>query len=182
MGLNDRLSSVRRVHASASVDEGRYAPPPVPAYDWRRRPGERLYEVPVQATRAVYGPPEQRCWMEQQPAQTERSDASLPGAVIGGVIGGILGHQIGSGSGRDIATVGGAVVGAAVGANVGRERRTVQPAHEVQRCAVSQQQPQPNRPAYWDVAYEFRGVQHHVQMTQPPGPRITVNENGEPRG
>jgi uncharacterized protein YcfJ len=178
MGLNDRLSSVRRLHGYAYVDDRRYAPAPMPVYDWRRRPEERLYEVPVSGVRAVYGPPEQRCWVEREPAQVQRSEPNVAGAVIGGVIGGILGHQIGGGSGRDIATAGGVVVGAAVGANAGRGGNTVQPAREVQRCAVSQQ---PSQPAYWDVAYEFRGVQHHVQMTQPPGPRLTVNENGEPR-
>ena len=65
-----------------------------------------------------------------------------------------------------------------MGANVGREHGTVRPAREVQRCTVAQPS---SRPAYWDVAYEFRGVLHQVQMTQPPGPHITVNENGEPR-
>ena len=27
-----------------------------------------------------------------------------------------------------------------------------------------------------------KGVQHRVQMSAPPGPTITVNGNGEPRG
>jgi hypothetical protein len=27
----------------------------------------------------------------------------------------------------------------------------------------------------------FRGQVHHVQMTEPPGPTITVNRDGEPR-
>ena len=38
------------------------------------------------------------------------------------------------------------------------------------------------RPDYWDVSYDFRGTEHHVQMATPPGPTITVNERGEPRG
>ena len=32
------------------------------------------------------------------------------------------------------------------------------------------------------VTYDFQGVQHHVQTSAPPGPTITVNGNGEPRG
>lgn len=176
MGLNDRLSSVRRVHAATPVEDHRYAPQPAPVYDWRRRPNERLYEVDVRSSRAVYGPPEQRCWTEQQPATARRSEASVPGAIIGGVIGGVIGHQIGSGTGRDVATIGGVVAGAAIGANVGRSEE-MKPAREVQRCSAAQQ----GRPAYWDVSYDFRGVQHHVQMTSQPGARITVNENGEPR-
>jgi hypothetical protein len=31
------------------------------------------------------------------------------------------------------------------------------------------------------VTYEFRGVEHRVQMTAPPGQTIAVNGRGEPR-
>jgi len=49
---------------------------------------------------------------------------------------------------------------------------------DVQRCT---QTPAQGRPEYWDVSYDFRGVEHHVQTTTPPGPTLTVNEAGEPR-
>src|SRR5215470_17285853 len=84
-----------------------------------KRAGERIYEVPVASVHAVYGAPEERCWVERRQVE-ERSGANIPGAVVGGVIGGILGHQVGSGRGKDVATAGGAVAGAAIGANVGR--------------------------------------------------------------
>jgi uncharacterized protein YcfJ len=48
---------------------------------------------------------------------------------------------------------------------------------DVQRC----QQVASTTPAYWDVSYLYRGMEHHVQMTAPPGRTITVNGNGEPR-
>jgi uncharacterized protein YcfJ len=48
----------------------------------------------------------------------------------------------------------------------------------VQRCADQPAQ----GPAYWDVTYFFRGQEHHVQMTAPPGNTVTVNRQGEPRG
>jgi uncharacterized protein YcfJ len=176
MGLNDRLSSVRAVHATARFDDGRYAPPPAPAYDWRRRQEERLYEVNVSAVHAVFAAPQQqRCWVERE--QVVQDNRNVGGAIVGGVIGGVLGHQIGGGTGRDIATVGGAVAGAAIGANVGRTGPTVA-TQDVQRCAAA---PPSGRPDYWDVAYVFRGVDHHVQTTSPPGPTITMNEGGEPR-
>lgn len=35
------------------------------------------------------------------------------------------------------------------------------------------------RPDYWDVVYEFHGVQHQVQLRVPPGATIAVNANGE---
>ena len=38
-----------------------------------------------------------------------------------------------------------------------------------------------DRPAYWDVRYEFDGIEHHAQMSAPPGRTILVNERGEPR-
>jgi uncharacterized protein YcfJ len=179
MGLNDRASSVREVSATARIDESRYAPTPVPAYDARRRHDERLYEVSVRSVRAVLGTPQQRCWIEQEQIPQERSNANVPGAIAGALIGGILGHQIGGGTGKDIATVGGAVAGAAVGANVGRDGSGQQTqTRDVQRC---ESVPGQVRPDYWDVTYEFRGQEHRVQMTVRPGPTITVNERGEPR-
>lgn len=33
---------------------------------------------------------------------------------------------------------------------------------------------------YWDVTYEFRGIQHRAQLAAAPGPTIAVNGNGDP--
>ena len=178
MGLNDSLSSVRVVHPAARFDDGRYAPPPAPAYDWRRRPEERFYEANVLSVRGVYATPQRHCWVERREVvQDPGGRPNVGGAVIGGILGGILGHQVGGGHGRDIATAGGAVAGAVLGANAGREG-AVTSTQNVQRCADS---PPQNRPDYWDVTYDFRGVEHHVQMTAPPAATLTVNEAGEPR-
>jgi len=128
--------------------------------------------------RAVVGPPERRCWMErQQVVEPGRGGPSVGGAIAGAVIGGILGHQVGSGSGRDVATAGGAVVGAVVGANVGRDSGATYD-RDVQRCETTASGP----PQYWDVTYNFRNVEHRLQMSAPPGATIAVNQNGEPRG
>ena len=109
----------------------------------------------------------------------QRGDVNVPGALAGALLGGILGHQIGGGSGKDLATVGGVMAGAALGANAGRDSNGQQVhTQEVQRCASVPSQAQPE---FWDVTYEFRGLQHNVQMTTPPGPTITVNQAGEPR-
>ncbi len=107
-----------------------------------------------------------------------RGGANIPGAIVGGIIGGVLGHQIGGGHGRDIATAGGAVAGAAVGANTGRGG-SVAYDQDVQRC---QNVPSSAQPDYWDVSYNFRGIEHRVQLSTPPGQTITVNENGDPQG
>jgi uncharacterized protein YcfJ len=178
MGLNDRVSSVRDVSRNSRIDDNRYAPAPVAAGDYNRRDNERLYEANVTSVRAVVGPPEQRCWVEREQVVQERSNANVPGAIGGAIIGGILGHQVGNGRGNDIATVGGAVAGAAVGANVGRDGGQQVQTQDVQRCEnVSSQA----RPDHWDVTYTFRGQEHRMQTTAPPGPTITVNERGEPR-
>ena len=179
MGLNDRISSVRDVSRNARIDDNRYAPAPAATNEYRRRNNERLYEANVTSVRAVVGPPEQRCWVEQEQMPQERSKLNVPGAAVGAVIGGILGHQVGGGRGQDLATVGGAVAGAAVGANVGRDRSGQQAqTKDVQRC---ENVPSQARPDHWDVTYIFRGQEHRMQVTAPPGPTVTVNDQGEPR-
>lgn len=178
MGLNDRISSARSVRRSARIDDERFAPPPEPVYDNSRRDNERLFEADVSSVRAVVGPPEQRCWIERQQVAEEQSTANVPGAIAGAVIGGILGHQIGRGTGRDIATVGGAVGGGLLGANVGRGDGQPAAVREVQRC---EETPRQTRVDYWEVTYTFRGREHHVQMSSPPGATVTVNRRGEPR-
>jgi uncharacterized protein YcfJ len=177
MGMNDRVSSVRSIGTNTRVSDVRYAPPSFPVYDNRRRKNERLFQADVTSVRAVVGPPEQRCWVESEQVAQPRGGANVPGAIAGALLGGILGHQVGGGRGKDIATAGGAVAGAAVGANVGRGGG--QPTtRDVQRCETV---PTSARPDYWDVSYVFRGQEHHIQMTSPPGRTVTVNREGEPR-
>jgi uncharacterized protein YcfJ len=174
MGLNNRVSSLRRVGGGQKYS---YAPVPPPApYPYYPHHGERLYPADVVATRAVVGPPEQRCWVEQQQVAAP-SQPNIPGAILGGVLGGVLGHQIGSGTGRDVATAVGAVGGAAVGANVNRGSGQTY-TQNVQRCAAV---PGSGQVAYWDVTYVFRGVTHRAQLASAPGATINVNSRGEPR-
>jgi uncharacterized protein YcfJ len=204
MGLNDSVSSVRAASSTVRGDnryapydsrnqlsdqryvpgDYRYAPTPAsasaayPAYsDYRRRSGERLYEANVTSVRAVVGAPEQRCWVEREQISQDRGSANIPGAIAGAVLGGIIGHQVGGGRHQDLATAGGAVAGAALGANVGRSGGGQQ-VQDVQRCETVSSQA---RPDHWDVTYSFRGQEHRIQMTSPPGPTVTVNEQGEPR-
>jgi uncharacterized protein YcfJ len=176
LGLNDRISSARMVVSNTHVEDARYAPAAQPVYDNHRRGNERLYEANVTSVRAILGPPEQRCWVEHEQVAHD-SGVNVPGAVVGAVIGGVLGHQVGSGRGNDVATVGGAVAGGAIGANVGREDGYGH-SHDVQRCADVQGQ---GRPDHWEVTYNFRGQEHHIQTGFAPGPTITVNGQGEPR-
>ena len=168
MGLNDRISSVRRVRREVQYDDNRYAPAPLPVYDWRRRPQEFVEAVPVEAVRVVYAQPQQQCWVEQSAAP---ANARTGGAVVGGLIGGILGHQIDP---RGGATVGGAVAGAVIGSQLARGAEVPQ---DITRCTSVP----PQGPDHYDVSYWYHGVHHHVQTTLPPGPTIVVNGDGEPR-
>ncbi len=189
IGLNNSISSLRPVEpgygrrreggppAVAVVPPPAYQPPPVavaPAPVYQAQPA--FYDVPVTSARAVVGPPSQRCWIErEQVAQPRGGEPNVGGAVIGGIVGGILGHQIGGGTGKDVATAGGAIAGAAIGANVNRDG-VAYGSRDVQRCqTVTNAQP-----AYWDVTYWYRGVEHRVQTTAAPGATIRVDAAGVP--
>ncbi len=135
---------------------------------------------------------------QYQQGGNQLNGANVPGAVAGAVIGGVLGHQVGGGRGKDIATAIGVFTGAAVGANSGgtdnnayvdgsAKRGEVRSevrgdgrygrGQEIRRCVTEQ----PSTPDYWDVTYNFRGQEHRMQMTTPPGPTVIVNRAGEPR-
>lgn len=178
LGLDNSISSVRSVGNARHYDNE--APPPAPHanYEFRRRGNERLFQAPVGEVHAVVGSPTQRCWVDrQQVNQPERSQPNMGNAIIGGLIGGVLGHQVGGGTGKDLATVGGVVAGAAIGSNVNRGDSAPSYAQDVRHCESVPS----TTPAYWDVTYDFNGIQHRVQMASEPGRYIPVNENGEPR-
>jgi uncharacterized protein YcfJ len=176
MGMNRKISSVRPVDWDARYEQDAPAPQSAPTYEYRQRPDEELFQAPVTSVHAVMGPPEQRCWVERDQV-VDRGAPNIGGAIVGGILGGVLGHQIGGGVGRDVATAGGAVAGAAIGSNVGRGQNSY--GQDVQRCETVQNQ---GPPAFWDVTYNFQGVEHRVQLSAPPGATVTVNSNGEPRG
>ncbi len=179
MGLGDRISSVRRANSRGTRYTNAPEPLSQPNYDYRRRPRERLHEARVTSTRAVYETNNQRCWTERDNSQRDRSGPNVGGAIIGGILGGVLGHQIGGGTGKDIATGVGVIGGAVVGSNVGRDRDSNDYGRTVERCSSDNSSSQP---AYWDVSYNYRGIDHRVQMSSPPGNTVTVNDRGEPRG
>jgi uncharacterized protein YcfJ len=170
-------AQLQAAEAQRQADQAQRLAAPA-AYDYRRRDNEPLYEAPVTSARAVVGPPQQRCWVERQVVDTGSPGINVPGAVVGGVVGGILGHQIGSGRGQDLATGIGAAGGAVVGANVGRDAAGTVYTQDVQRCENVSTAASVD---YWDITYNFRGHEHHVQTTSPPGRTILVNGQGEPR-
>lgn len=176
MGLENRISSVRRADNRARADA---EPQPMDTadYQYRRRSNERVYDAPVTSVRAVMGAATERCWVERQQVADTSGNRNMGGALAGALIGGVLGHQVGGGSGRDLATVGGAVAGGVIGSNVGTGAAYAN-TRDVRRCESTTS----GTPAYWDVTYNFRGREHHAQMSAPPATAtIAVNGNGEPR-
>src|SRR3989454_11593506 len=91
MGMNNRISSVRPVSRTARYENEAPAPLAAPTYDYRRRAGERLYEVPVTSVRAVVGPPEQRCWIERQQSSKIAAAPMFPAHSSAGSLGGFSG-------------------------------------------------------------------------------------------
>ena len=184
LGLDNRISSARPVNERARYENELPPPPPAPIYEYRQRPGERTYQAPVTSVRAIVGPPEQRCWVERQQVvesvqgQGRPGDGNAGNAVLGAIIGGVLGHQVGGGRGKDAATAAGAVAGAVIGSGAGgRGDGAITYDRNVQRCKTVAS----GKPEFWDVTYNFRGTEHHLQMSAPPGRTIAVNGRGEPR-
>lgn len=178
--LNDRISSVRRVNRGGGLPPGG-RPSGRPGYDgnyaYSPRPNERLFQAEVTSVRAVYESRDRRCWNDGKTGQY-RDGPNVGGAVVGGIIGGIIGHQIGDGRGQTAATIGGAAAGAALGSKAGRDRDHGRGYERgMARCDDRGR----DQPDYFDVSYEFRGVEHWVRMNRPPRSTITVNANGEPR-
>ncbi len=185
MNMNDRISSVRPYSQSRTnrQNDGRdyqpYSPAPMSSapYEYRRRNGDQIYQAQVTSVRAVVGDAEQRCWIErQQVTEPSRNEPHVGGAILGGILGGVIGHQIGGGRGNDVATAVGAIGGGVLGANVGRDGNRTSD-RDVQRCRTVAS----TTPEYWDVTYNFRNVEHRLQMKNQPGATISVNQAGEPR-
>ncbi len=175
MGMNDRVSSVRLLMPGQRVDESRWAPVAPPAYDYRARPQEPIYTAPVTYSHAVYANGGQHCWVDHQQVPADKQRNQVAGAAIGGILGGVLGHQVG---GDRTGTIAGALGGAVLGGLIGNNVNSNVAVRDVQRCEPNQTQ---GPIQYWDTAYTYRGVEHHVQTTTDPGPVINVNANGEPR-
>lgn len=180
MGLNKQVSSLRPLSQNTHVETQRYAPlPTANPPDYRLRQNERLYQARVSSVRAVVGPPEQRCWVEREQLPMEQRSSQLMGPMPSAPLGSVLGHQVGDSTDSRLVTPDGAAASAAMGSQVERTTQTPSvPSRQLQRC---QEVPSQSAPEFWDVSYNFRGQDHHVQLQTVPGDSITVNRRGEPR-
>lgn len=112
--------------------------------------------------------PREVCRAEQVLVSGRTSGA---GAVMGGIAGGAMGNAIGGGSGRAIATVVGLIGGAVIGDRI--EGRQPDRYETVQRCQTEYVSEQ--RPAGYNVVYEYAGRQYTMQTAQAPGRFVQVN-------
>ena len=126
-------------------------------------PERALIEVPVTSVRAVVGPPEQRCWVEQQQVGDR---AARP-------------QRAGRRSSAACSAASSATRSAAARARPSRRSAARSAARRsaptstasatssrARTCAAAKTSPS-STPQYWDVTYNFRGVEHRVQMTTP---------------
>lgn len=124
-----------------------------------------LSSTPIYETVSV---PREVCRAEQV---VERGRSSGAGAVMGGIAGGAMGNAIGDGSGRAIATVVGLIGGAVLGDRI--EGRGPSTTRVVERCSTEYVSEQ--RPAGYNVVYEYAGRQYNMQTPERPGRFIQVD-------
>lgn len=96
---------------------------------------------------------------------TESGQTSGAGALLGGIAGGAAGNAIGDGGGRAAATAIGIIGGALLGNQIeggGQPQSRV-----VRRCGT--QTVYEERPAAFDVVYEYGGRQYSVRLAEDPG-------------
>jgi hypothetical protein len=152
MRLNDRISSVRAVDWNARIDDDRYAPEPVAKRDGRDYRRRSNERVYEANVTSVRAV----LGTPEQRCWVEREQVVQE---------------------RSDADAPGAVAAAIIAGILGYGGQQPQ-TQDVQRC---ENVPSQAHPDYWDVTYNFRGQEHRVKMTAPPGRTITVNERGEPR-
>lgn len=175
LGIDNQVSSVRPVAMRDHYNNEAPAPMESAHYEYRRRANEAVFNAPVTSVHAVMGANTEHCWVERQQVSEQGSNRNVGGALAGALIGGVLGHQVGGGTGKDVATVGGAVAGGVIGSNMGNNNSYG--TRDIRRCENNVS----GTPAYWDVSYRFRGLDHQVQMSAAPGATIAVNGDGLPR-
>lgn len=161
IGMDDHVSSVRKVSRHTRRGDDRHALVPVVVAD---RPAEReqRYEASVSSVRAVFGPAGQRCWVGYELALPDRSGIQFPATMADAVAACLFGQR------------GDAWNGSETAAATAERQASIE---DVPPCRETDDQASPE---YWDVTYRFRGREHRLQMTAPPGATVSVDAQGEP--
>ena len=147
-------------------------------------PGQNLYEhARVVDVRPIFrevrvSSPVRECWDEPVYHTEHQPRKSAGGMLAGGLIGGIIGHQIGKGRGNKVATA----VGAILGAKIGHDAVNGHIDHTSSRqmvgydevCTTRHQVSYEEVVDSYDVTYQYRGKQYHIDMPYDPGKRIKM--------
>lgn len=117
----------------------------------------------------------QECWKEKvvkvEYKKTEDGGWKAGSTLLGAVIGGAIGHQIGDGRGQDVATVAGAAIGGKVGHDVYKDRHQPKRVEKVSyepRCKTVTDYRTEEKPAGYDVTYEYQGKTYTTHMDEAP--------------
>ncbi len=135
----------------------------------------RVISVAAVTTMEKVAVPRQECWQEKivtaEKKETGKESWKVGSTALGALIGGAIGNQIGSGRGKDAATVAGAVVGGKVGHDVYKEDhkpKTVEKVTYEQRCKTVNDYRTEEKPAGYDVTYEYQGKTYTTHMDDAP--------------
>ncbi|CAN5135634.1 hypothetical protein BH11PSE11_BH11PSE11_05100 [soil metagenome] len=202
MGMNNRISSVRPADESRRYRNEIAVPVvvPAPVYESRRRDSPTIViqtpSAPVYESRRHDGPPqvvisappapivEQRrreappqvVVTTQAPApvvEQRRREATPPVVVVTPAPAPVVEQRRREAPPVVVAP---APAPAAAPIVVETRRRVAEPLFPAELRSV---QAVPGRANLWEVSYSFRGVEHLIRTSTPPGPTVMVNESGE---
>ena len=126
----------------------------------------------------------QECHQEEvvkiEKKKTESEGWKAGSTALGAVIGGAIGNQVGDGRGKKLATVAGAAVGGKIGHDVYKETHKPEEVKKVtqeERCTEVTDYRNEEKPAGFDVTYEYRGKTYTTRMDKAPeGEYLKVEE------
>ena len=142
----------------------------------------RVINVAAVTTMEKIAVPRQECWQEKivkvEKKETGSDSWKVGSTALGAVIGGAIGNQVGSGRGNDAATVAGAAVGGKIGHDVykdGHKPKRVEHVSYEQKCKTVTDYRTEEKPAGYDVTYEYQGRTFTTHMdTAPQGEFLPV--------
>ncbi len=119
--------------------------------------------------------PRQECWQEKvvkvKKKKTESESWKVGATALGAAIGGAIGNQVGHGRGNDAATVAGAAVGGKIGHDIYKDTHKPEKVEQVsyeQKCKTVNDYRTEEKPAGYDVTYEYQGKTYTTHMDEAP--------------
>lgn len=125
--------------------------------------------------------PQEECYEEQVLEPVGEDSSERTGAtVLGAIIGGIIGNRFGMGDGRKATTAAGAVADGVVGNNLAGNADNAPKYTTRRRCRQSGGASNQHRVVGYNVEYRYRGEVYSSRMSSDPGDRMRVRVNVTP--